>query len=96
MVAACKECDSSGAWSRLPRGTAAVGQTQVHEQLLFTFLQHLPTDVQDSCLTSVCLSDIDVKKPSAKAEEKKEKEKKVVNAMDAIQPHDSISNVSPN
>ena len=47
-------------------------------------------------MTSVCLSDIDVKKPSAKAEEKKEKEKKVVNAMDAIQPHDSISNVSPN
>ena len=91
MVAACKECDSSGAWSRLPRGTAAVGQTQVHEQLLYTFLQHLPTDVQDSCLTSVCLSDIDVKKPSAKAEEKK-----AVNAMDAIQPHDSISNVSPN
>ena len=43
-------------------------------------------------MTSVCLSDIDVKKPSAKAEEKK----KVVNAMDAIQPHDSISNVSPN
>ena len=56
------------------------------------FFNIFPTDVQDSCLTSVCLSDIDVKKPSAKAEEKK----KVVNAMDAIQPHDSISNVSPN
>ena len=38
-------------------------------------------------------SDMDVKKPSAKAEEKKEK--KEVNAMDEIQPHDSISNVSP-
>ena len=39
-------------------------------------------------------SDIDVKEPSAKAEVKKEK--KVANAMDEIQPHDSISNVSPN
>ena len=29
-------------------------------------------------------------------EEKKKKEKKVANAMDEIQPHDSISNVSPN
>ena len=48
------------------------------------------TDVQDSCLTS----DMDVKKPSANAEEKKEK--KEANAMDDIQPHDSISNVSPN
>ena len=47
-------------------------------------------------MTSVCLADVNVKTPSAKAEEKKEKEKKVVNAMDAIQPHDSISNVSPN
>ena len=47
------------------------------------------TDVQDSCLKS----DIDVKKPSAKAEENKEK--KEANAMDDIQPHDSISNVSP-
>ena len=35
VVAACKECDSSNAWSRLPRGTAAVGQTQV-DQLLYT------------------------------------------------------------
>ena len=72
-----------------------MGQTQVHEQLLYTFLQHLPTDVKDSCLTSVCLSDVDVKKTTAKAEEKKEREK-AVNAMDAIQPHDSISNVNPN
>merc|ERR1711936_571636 len=63
VVAACKECDSSNAWS-LPRGTTAVGQTQ------------------DSCLTS----DIDIKKPTAKAEEKKEKEKKEANAMDDIQP----------
>ena len=47
-------------------------------------------------MTSDCPPDMDVKKPSAKTEEKKEKEKKVVNAMDAIQPHDSISNVGPN
>ena len=46
-------------------------------------------------MTSDCPSDMDVKKSSAKAE-KKEKEKKVANAMDDIQPHDSISNVSPN
>ena len=45
---------------------------------------------------SDCPSDMDIKKPSAKAEEKKEKERKVANAMDDIQPHDSISNVSPN
>ena len=44
---------------------------------------------------SDCPSDMDIKKPSAKAEEKKEKERKVANAMDDIQPHDSISNVSP-
>ena len=47
-------------------------------------------------MTSDCPPDMDVKKPSAKAEEKKEKEKKVASAMDEIQPHDSISNVSPN
>ena len=93
MVAACKECDSSNAWSRLPRGTTAVGQTQVDQLLYFNIFL---TDVQDSCLTSDCPSDMDVKKPSAKAEEKKKKEKKVANAMDEIQPHDSISNVSPN
>ena len=42
-------------------------------------------------MTSDCPSDLDIKKPSAKAEEKKE-----ANAMDDVQPHDSISNVSPN
>ena len=47
-------------------------------------------------MTSDCPSDIDVKKPSAKAEKKKEKEKKEAHAMDEIQPHDSISNISPN
>ena len=47
-------------------------------------------------MISDCPSDMDVKKPSAKAEEKKEKERKVANAIDDIQPHDSISNVSPN
>ena len=74
-----------------------MGQTQVdHLLYILSSTSSSCTDVQDSCLTSDCPSDMDVKKPSAKAEEKKEKEKKVVNAMDAVQPHDSISNVSPN
>ena len=67
--------------------------TTLHDQPVFIIFI---TVVQDSCLMSDCPSDMDIKKPSAKAEEKKEKERKVANAMDDIQPHDSISNVSPN
>ena len=67
-----------------------MGQTKVHRSIALHLIFNIfLTDVQDSCLKS----DIDVKKPSAKAEENKEK--KEANAMDDIQPHDSISNVSP-
>merc|ERR1711990_1148808 len=76
VVAACRECDSSDAWSQMSKGTPASSRPG------------FSSDISQS-----------KSKMSAKAEKttvKKKEEEEVVNAMDEVQPIDSISNVSPN
>ena len=90
MLAACRECDLSGAWSHQPKGTS-VSQFS-HQQRL-----HDSNSVQATWQPGDALtSDISKNKMSAKDENtevKKKKKEEVVSAMDDVQPGDSISNI---
>merc|ERR1711936_716184 len=70
---------------RLCRGDAEGGGrlqgVRLLQRLVSSSKRNYCCGTNPGVLTSDCPSDMDVKKPSAKAEEKKEKEKKVANAM---------------
>ena len=89
MVAACRECDTSGAWSHQPKGTSV---SQFSHQPL-----HDSSSVQATWQPGDALtSDISKSKMNAKeesAEVKRKKKEEVVSAMDDVQPSDSISNI---
>ena len=89
MVAACRECDTSGAWSHQPKGTSV---SQFSHQPLYDSNSVQATWQPGDALTS----DISKSKMSAKDENtevKKKKKEEVVSAMDDVQPSDSISNI---
>ena len=89
MVAACRECDISGAWSHQPKGTSV---SQFSHQPLYDSNSVQATWQPGDALTS----DISKSKMSAKDENtevKKKKKEEVVSAMDDVQPSDSISNI---
>ena len=101
VVAACRECDTTGAWSHQPKGTPVcqwLNKSNFYQAFQpSNFLNCIQASWQPG---DSLTSDISQSKMSAKAEkatvEKKKKEEEVVNAMDKVQPFDSISNVSPN
>ena len=87
MVAACRECDISGAWSHQPKATSV---SQFSPPASSSSAQ--ATWQPDNALTS----DISKSKMNAKeesAEVKRKKKEEVVSAMDDVQPGDSISNI---
>ena len=85
MVAACRECDISGAWSHQPKATSV---SQFSPPASSSSAQ--ATWQPDNALTS----DISKSKMNAKVESTEVKKKEeVVSAMDDVQPSDSISNI---
>ena len=89
MVAACRACDISGAWSHQPKGTSV---SQFSPLPLYDSSSAQATWQPGDALTS----DISKSKMNAKdesAEVKRKKKEEVVSAMDDVQPSDSISNI---